>query len=75
MYYQEEVADDLNSQIVGYALTIDGSVLCPTCFDKQYTHHDEAYDTPVFADSEWDYKLVCDVCLEPIEHITILGQE
>jgi hypothetical protein len=62
------------TDVVGYT-TSDGGVLCVPCHDKTLVETDDLFIHPIFVSSEWDYEVVCDVCLEPIEHITILGQE
>ena len=53
------------------AVTYDGSIYCIGCLPHGVTaESDEVF--PIFADSEWDYVPVCDVCGKEHDYVILL---
>ncbi len=53
-----------------YAVTYDAGVRCTGCLPEGViVESEEVY--PIFADSEWDYVPVCDVCSAEHDYIQL----
>jgi hypothetical protein len=52
------------------AVTYDGAVYCVGCLPKGVSVDDEDV-MPIFADSEWDHKPVCDHCHEAHDYMNV----
>ena len=54
------------------AVVYDSEVYCIGCLPVGVTVEDESVH-PIFADSEWDYCPVCDVCGYAHDYVTVIG--
>ena len=53
----------------GYT-TKDGGVICCDCTGKLSEDEENKFGyMPIFADSEWDYYPVCDICLCELDYV------
>jgi len=56
-----------------YAVAYDASVYCVKCLPEGVTvNSEDVY--PVFADSEWDYYPVCDVCGTVHDYVNLIEE-
>jgi len=53
------------------AVAYDGAVYCVECCPVDVENEDVS---PIFADQEWDYVPVCDVCGREHDYVTLLEE-
>lgn len=54
------------------AVVYEASVCCVECLPTGVSVNDDDV-SPVFADSEWDYYPVCDVCGAEHDYVQLIG--
>lgn len=57
-----------------YAVTYDGEVYCTECLPDGVSAHDSDVH-PIFADSEWDYTPICEICGAEHDYMVLLSAE